>query len=568
MKNKIKILILFVLLYFCSIQAQVTQEWVAIYGDGVITTNIANSIAVDNLGNVYVTGEGLSSDYMTIKYNFSGVQQWARRYNGLGNGTDVANSVVVDNSGNVYVTGYSLGKGTDYDYATIKYNSAGDSIWVRTYNGPVNDYDYANSMAVDGSGNVYVTGRVHYGSSTYYDYATIKYNSEGDLIWIRRFNGQGNSGDEARSIAIDISGNVYVTGYSTAPGANYDYATIKYNSAGDSIWVRRYNGQVNDNDYANSMAVDYSGNVFVTGYSWGGGTNYDYATVKYNSSGVQQWVQRYNGPGNRQDFANSISVDGLGNAFVTGVSYGNGTDSDYATIKYNSSGIQEWVQRYNGPGNGKDFARSMVLDGSGNAYVTGWSLGNGTYYDFATIKYSTVGIQEWVQRYNGNYHDGANAIAVDSSGNVYVTGNSMSGPPHFLYLYATIKYSPIVNIQPISNEIPDKFKLSQNYPNPFNPVTKIKFALPAPLLRQTGLPPSPQGEGLGVRVVIYDILGREVAELVNEQLSPGNYEVEWNADGFSSSVYYYKLIITDASTSLLKAGSTSFTETKKMILLR
>ncbi len=121
-----------------------------------------------------------------------------------------------------------------------------------------------------------------------------------------------------------------------------------------------------------SLAVDGSGNVYVTGESAGSGTSRDYATIKYNSSGVQQWVARYNGPGNSNDFADySLVVDGSGNVYVTGYSLGSGTLDDYATIKYNSSGVQQWVARYNGPGNNYDFATSLAVDGSGNVYVTG-----------------------------------------------------------------------------------------------------------------------------------------------------------------------------------------------------
>jgi hypothetical protein len=199
-----------------TLQTIYSQEWVAFYSNG-ITTNIANSIAVDSSGNVYVTGQSQSSnnDYVTIKYNSSGVPQWLQRYDGPGHGTDYAYSIAVDGSGNVYVTGWSTGKGTNYDYATIKYNSLGVQQWLQRYNGPVNGRDGANSIAIDGSGNVYVTG-VSYrsGFGIYDDYVTIKYNSAGDSIWVKRYNGPGSWNDGANSLAVDGSGNVYVTGYS------------------------------------------------------------------------------------------------------------------------------------------------------------------------------------------------------------------------------------------------------------------------------------------------------------------------------------------------------------------
>jgi hypothetical protein len=95
---------------------------------------------------------------------------------------------------------------------------------------------------------------------------------------------------------------------------------------------------------------------------------------------------------------------------------------------------------------------------------------------------------------------------------------------------------------------PEEFYLSQNYPNPFNPTTKIKFSI--------SQSPLSFGEGQGVRLVVYDVLGNEVATLVNEEKPAGSYEIEFNASGLSSGVYFYKLI----------AGN--FIQMKKMILIR
>src|SRR5438128_11400825 len=111
-----------------------------------------------------------------------------------------------------------------------------------------------------------------------------------------------------------------------------------------------------------------------------------YSLVIVNSQVTQQWVRRYDGPaGNGIDFANAIAVDASGNVFVTGKSAGNGTNYDFATVKYNSSGVQQWAARYDGPaGNGIDYANAIVADGLGNVYVTGPSAGKGTNFDYAT----------------------------------------------------------------------------------------------------------------------------------------------------------------------------------------
>ncbi|MBZ0201854.1 MAG: SBBP repeat-containing protein [Ignavibacteria bacterium] len=538
-----------------SLVSQVTLEWVSSYNGPANGLDFAFSTAVDGLGNVYVTGvstgNGTGFDYATIKYNSSGVQQWAQRYNGPGNGDDYSYYIAVDGSGNVWVTGESYGGGTTRDYTTIKYNSSGDQQWIQTYNGPIGfGADVAHCLAVDNLGNAYVSGHSDRNPSvTDYDYTTIKYNSSGVQQWIAIYDGSASGGwDWARSIAVDGSGNVYVTGWSEGVGTGNDYATIKYNSSGIQQWAVRYNGPGNGDDSAHSIAVDISGNVYVTGGSFGIGTKDDYATVKYNSSGVQQWAARYNGSLDSSDAASLVKVDGSGNVYVTGGSVVNSTTIDYSTIKYNSSGVQQWVSKYNGPRNyiGRFGFSMLAIDSYGNSYAAAISRGSGVTIGYATIKYNASGVQQWVQTYYGPGDSAmAFSITVDGSSNVYLTGTSAGIGTG--YDFTTIKYSQSIGIQIISTEIPSAFSLQQNYPNPFNPTTKIRFDVP--------IDSRLRGND-NVVLKIYDALGREVAVLVNENLKPGTYEADWNASSFPSGVYFYTL------------KTDGFTETKKMILIK
>jgi uncharacterized delta-60 repeat protein len=414
------------------------EQWVARYNGQANSGDGAQDLAVDNSGSVYVTGYSYGSDtgydYATVKYSPDGNQLWVARYNGPGNDYDTAQALAVDNSGNVYVTGYSYDSNMRPDYATIKYGPGGNQLWLARYNGTGNDWDEAHALAVDNSGNVYVTG-CSYGGSTHLDYATIKYSPDGNQLWVRRYNGPGNNIDIPWELAVDSSGNVYVTGYTSTSGSNYDYATIKYNTDGSELWVERYNSPWNEGDQATALAVDNSGNVYVTGRS-DTGTSADYATVKYNPDGNQIWVSRYNGDANLGDWAYALAVDSSHNVYVTGLSTVNDQNEDYATVKYGPDGNQLWVSRYNGPGNGYERAYDLAVDNSGNVYVTGYSPGSGTGNDYATVKYSPGGNQLWVARYNGpeNGNDQATALAADNSGNVYVTGQSYGD-------YATIKYT-------------------------------------------------------------------------------------------------------------------------------
>ena len=369
------------------------QQWVATYNGPGNGYDIASSLAVDAEGNVYVTGHSYkidpheSYDYVTIKYNPLGEEQWVKRFSGSsGTGDDEATSITLDTEGNVYVTGHSEDELNFADYTTVKYNSSGEEQWVAQYNGP-GIMDFATSVLVDGKGNVYVTGHST-GSESSLDYATVKYNSSGEEQWVARYNGLVDGWDEASSIAVDSEGNVYVTGKSEGEGTSFDYATIKYTPYGEEQWVKRYNGSASKEDEPKSIAVDAFGNVYVTGSSTEVGKSSDFTTIKYTPSGQEQWIANYNGPAGGNDMAISLALDPEGNIYVGGSSTGNGTDTDYATLKYNPSGQEQWVARHNGPGNGIDELSSIAVDQNGNVYLAGFSEGNGTSYDYATIKYS------------------------------------------------------------------------------------------------------------------------------------------------------------------------------------
>jgi uncharacterized delta-60 repeat protein len=367
-------------------------------------------------------------------------EAWEQRYNGSNNSHFYPNAAAMDGSGNVVVTGrcYSS-SGGGADYYTAKYAATdGTLLWEQRYNGPANGNDSANAVAVDANGNVVVTGySVVIGSGK--DYYTAKYAAtDGALLWEKRSNGPGHDLDESLpAVALDGSGNVIVAG-SSYNGTNYDYYTAKYAAAdGALLWEKRYNGPgVSFNfDEAVAVAVDGNGNVAVTGWSHNG-TNYDYYTAKYAAAdGALLWEQRYDGPANGNDSANAMAVDASGNVVVTGTS-DNGTNYDSYTAKYAATdGALVWEKH------SYDFAFWVAVDGGGNVAVTGDS-NNGTNSDYHTAKYAAAdGALLWEKRYNGpaNSHDYATAVAVDGVGNVVVTGYSMGiGGSEDFY---TVKYA-------------------------------------------------------------------------------------------------------------------------------
>jgi DNA-binding beta-propeller fold protein YncE len=433
--------------------------WVSRYNGPGNSTDEALSAAVSPYGAlVYAAGTswgGASGfDYAAAAYSAAtGARLWVSRYNGPGNSSDEATMVAVSPARDtVYVTGFSSGGISGDDYATVAYSATtGAQLWASRYTSPGNSIDQASSVAVSPSGDtVYVTGS-SWGASSGKDYATVAYNATtGALLWVSRYNGPGNADDLARSIAVSPSGDaVYVTGNSYGGGAaGYDYATVAYNTAtGARVWAKRYNGPGNGTDVANSLAVSPAGTtVYVTGSSDGGTSGLDYGTVAYSTAtGARLWVSRYNGPGNSSDEATMVAVSPAGDTvYVTGSSSGGTSGVDYATTAYNAAtGARLWVRRYNGPGNGQDNARSMVVSPAGDTvYVTGSSDGGASGVDYATVAYSAAGARLWAKRYNGpgNGTDVANSVAVSPAGTtVYVTGSSDGGASGMDY--ATIAYN-------------------------------------------------------------------------------------------------------------------------------
>ncbi len=313
--------------------------------------------------------------------------------------------------------------------------------WVATNNGTGDFNDRYTCGVRDGAGNLFLGGSVT-NSDQDRDYLIVKLNASGTLVWKNELNGEGNGSDEVTAITLDGSGNVVVTGLSKSLSNGTDYRTVKYDGNSVMLWSTSYNNPVaNGYDQANAVVVDGLGNVIVTGQSDGdpGSAEFDdYATVKYNAQGVEQWVTRFDGVGNATDRATGLDVDGNGNLYVTGRS-DNGINDDYVTLKYNGSGTQQWIQY--GDRGGRDRAVALVLDGSANVYVTGRS-DNGNNDDMWTVKYNNAGNEQWQMSYDFVEDDRAIAMAIDAAANVYVTGQSDNDATPFInYDVATVAYS-------------------------------------------------------------------------------------------------------------------------------
>ncbi len=391
-KVKYSIVVLFILLSVGIISAQ-NVIWTRTHNGSNNSEDYGSSIAVNSSGYIYVTGyESVTGedDNIWIRiYDSNGNIIWTRSYNGAANGSDKGSGIVLDASDNFYVIGGSTVAGESINIWTRKYNAAGTVAWTRTHNGSGNSTDIASGIAVDTGGNVYVAGS-EVGTVGGLNIWIRKYDSAGNTVWTRTNNGPANSSDYGRGIAVDSNSNVYVTGSEFVPVEGYNIWTRKYDSAGNTMWTRTHNGPANDNDEGRSIAVDASGNVYVTGNEVVAGEGINIWIRKYDSAGNTVWTRTYDGLINNSDYGRSIAVDSSSNVYVTGSVFVTGEGFNIWIRKYDPAGNIVWTRSHNGVSNQSDHGYGITVDSSSNVYVIGAEQITGEGHNIWVRKYSNT----------------------------------------------------------------------------------------------------------------------------------------------------------------------------------
>jgi hypothetical protein len=539
-------------------------------------------IAVDGSGSAYVTGMTYSRDFPTVNpydgnYNRRGdvfVTKFTPTGNSLtystylgGRSWERGYDITVDGSGSAYVTGwtnsddfptfnpYDGSFNGDEDAFVAKLSPAGNSLTYSTYLGGVND-DRAGDIAVDGSGHAYVTG-----STWSSDFPTVNpYSGSINGItdaFVTKFSPAGNSltystylggagDDQCGDIALDGSGSAYVIGVTTSsdfPTVNpydgsfngdHDVFVTKLSPAGNSLTYSTYlGGSAYDLGY--SMAIDVSGNAYMAGYTTSSdfpmvnpydgslGGRADAFVAKLSPSGNSLTYSTYLG-GVENEFGLDNAVDGSGSAYVTGQTASsdfpivdpiNGSldgDSDAFVTKFSPAGNSLTYSTYLG-GRRSEVGHGIAIDGSGDAYVTGETRSR----DFPMVN-----------PFDDKYNKDAFVAKL--------TENPVPAADHSNQIQL---FKEIVKDEPVL--IPDSYILNHNYPNPFNAVTELRFGIPV---------------ASHVTLDIFNVMGQKVTTLVDGQHEPGMYTVVWNGSSAASGVYFYRMAAGD------------YIEMRKMLLLK
>ncbi len=402
------------------------QQWEQRYTFSQYSDDRSYDISLDQSGNVFVTG---SSDgkATTLKYDLAGNESWSKPYTGtpvIPNG----HRILADGSGNVFIAG---GGGTHT--GLLKYDNNGSLKWAQTYNGGA--YGQAFDLSISDSGYIYITGAIAQGA-TGKDFITLKYDSSGALLWEAIYDGPIGKDDVASSIAVDSLDHVYVAGSSAAiDSTNFDITLVKYDANGNQMWLYRYDGTASKADSLHQMVMNRSGRIFLAGSTMTTGNHRDLILVVTDTAGNFQWLDTYDQNGSR-DEATSVFAAPDGRALVTGRSATASQGFDYVTIRYNETGNRQKILHYDGPDHMHDHATGAIMDLQGNMIVTGASKSIINGYDYRTVKYDTSGAQSWSATYDGPVEstDQVVGMAFDPSGNLFVVGNY--GPAE------VVKYDP------------------------------------------------------------------------------------------------------------------------------
>jgi len=439
--------------------------WVANYNGPGNSNDIIVKTLSDAAGNGYllaISDSDISAsenlDVVVIKYNPSGTQLWQTKFNGSANGKDIGRDMVLDVAGNVYVTAATDVPGRETDFVTLKYNASGVRQWSAYFDAE-KMYDEPRALTLDTLGNVYVVG-FSYQKDTidlpweYYtnennDFTTIKYNSAGVQQWVRHFGTIGagfdsydKGNDEATYVAVDKWGNVFVAGNSpTYTGGQC--MLLKYSAAGLPQWVRSTAQGVGSG--VGGLAVDGAGNVYLAAnYMPGAGDGYadDYRfyAEKYNSLGEVIWSnhfitdQNYPAGGYNDTKAESLQLDAAGNVYIGGISaklelitdstgyqyYDTPYVSDLMALKLNHAGVIQWQTLH--PKVSHDYFASMALDKIGNVYLTGISY-HALHIGYGILKFDPNGTVGWEMETTGpsTYQTAFATVAAGPSGSLLVS---------------------------------------------------------------------------------------------------------------------------------------------------
>ena len=423
----------------------------------------SKKIDLDSSKNLVVSGTGSYYDISsiildsvkitTVKYDNNGTMLWSRNFDFPNDSASYFKDQLIDSVNNIYIAGYTLINSQE-NILVFKYDSLGNLQWYRTmaYQG----YDQGRFIRLDNNGNLIVFSQTVINNRE--KISMLKYDGNGTLLMQSVIDSASTQNYSVVDVEMDSLGNIYI-----GSTLNYSkFCSIKLNSIWSTLFSKTYfvaAGQLN----LKAMHVDNYFNVYLGGDITQ--TSQDYFTMKTNSIGDSIWSAQYdNITGNTPDALYDIIADKNGNVYVTGNDRPNATVEDVCTIKYDSSGIQKWIFRYDSTGS-DDFSYKILLDKFGDVYFAGTNhLLNESIVIF---KVKPNGLQSWMGIYFNGITSLVSDFCIDDNLNVFVTGTDVNTGLDIV----TIKFSQPLEAGITENDVRTDFTI---YPNPFSTQTTLR----------------------------------------------------------------------------------------------
>ena len=504
-------------------------QWTQYHQAGGDSSVNGRAVAISPWGDAFVVGDhglGFASDMVVLKYSSFSSQEWNRSAGGSGEFFGFVKEAAFDGDGNTYIVGPAVDSNGDVDIVTTKMNSLGSVEWTAVYDSPEGLSDRPVDLVIDSQGSCYILAWTTHGEETH-GHNLIKYDHEGLELWNMALGEQ-----TAWALAIDVSGDIFVGNHGVTRFDSFGteqwhhhspsevlslepdneggiYATTRNEVGRDSL--KRFDPQGSllwsASSPVDDIAIDDSGNAYtVGGYVY---STYYGVSAKFSPDGRVEWVML---KGGREIMVSSTSVVVGGREMLSSLTPGGGEDWS------NRFPSQSWT------------LFDFVVDQGGNIYATGFSADYGISIDgdLQTIKYDQFGNRLWLVKYSGNPSVGhlLGSSGLDSASNLYIVWDDQWSD--FGTVPVVLKYTPgrvVASVDEGQTNI-EQFVLHQNFPNPFNPSTMIRFNLPTEQ---------------HVDLKVFDILGREVAVVIDQNMVAGRHEAMFDGSSLSSGVYFYRL---------------------------
>jgi hypothetical protein len=451
---------------------------------------------------------------------------WTKTY-GIGSG----NSVQQTNDGGYIITGFTHLQDSR-DLWLIKTNSAGDTLWTKTFDNEDYETGYSVRQTTD---NGYITT-----GSAGGDVWLIKSNAQGKTLWIKTYG--GDNSDTGKDVQETSDGGYIIVGSTRSFGNLSQVWLIKTDTSGDTIWTKTFGGVSTDHGHSVQQTTD-GGYIIVgsTGSLIPNNNAYlsDGFIIKTDVNGDTTWTRTFGAHNNLSEYATFGQETSDGGYIITVVSqnfFSQVKRSNILLIKTNINGDTLWTRTFGD--STFNLMGNSVQETLDNGYIL---IGNEltfnrdiapTLHDVWLFKTKATGETQWEKALGG---DVGTSIQETSDGGYIATG-SINDNLWLIKIAPDVSYindNPIISI--------NTHHLKQNYPNPFNPSTTIEFTLP---------------KSEFVELKVYNLLGKEVSTLVSNKLNQGNHTYTFSGKNLASGIYYYQLTAGD------------YREVKKMILLR